>query len=148
MPFWRNFARKQEIQMIKKHHPVVGVWYVRIFGAPFEHHLLTFNADGFMLQTNPHAGNAKTSDSIGMGPWLAEGNIIRAKFTEIIADHNTHKFISLGEILLELIVTGDTIEGTASACFYNQANELIGEPTHETVKGRRVVLNMPTPINE
>jgi len=126
-------------------HPIVGVWYARIFGAPFEYHMLTFHQDGTMTQSNPPAGNKTGSDSIGMGPWRARGTKVHAKFVEVTASHHTHQFMSRGEITLVLTLAGDTFAGSAQACFYDEHNNLVGGPTHEKVQGWRVTLDKPTP---
>src|SRR6266498_3362694 len=95
---WQNSVRRR---LVAELHPIVGVWYVRILGAPFEHHVLTFHADGTMLQANPDAGDPGTSDSVGMGMWEADHAAIKAKFIETTADRSTHAFIGRGEISLE-----------------------------------------------
>ncbi len=45
--------------------------------APFPYHLFVFHSDGTVLQSNPDAGDANTSDSNLMGAWIAEGDHIR-----------------------------------------------------------------------
>lgn len=125
---------------------IVGVWYVRVLGAPFEYHVFTFHADGTMLQANPDAGDAGTSDSIGMGTWLMDGDIVRAKFVENTAHRETHAFASRGEIALEMKIHDDMLIGYASATFYDAENKVIKGPTREKLKGTRVSVNMSTPI--
>jgi hypothetical protein len=55
-------------------NPIVGAWFVKAPGAPFEYHMFLFSADGTMQQANPDAGDANTSDSDGMGVWLTDGD--------------------------------------------------------------------------
>ena len=78
--------------------PIVGTWFVKTAEAPFPYHMFVFHADGTMQQANPDAGDANTSDSNGMGAWVAEGDGIKGKFVEITADRNTRQFVSRGEI--------------------------------------------------
>jgi hypothetical protein len=61
---------------------IVGAWFVKMPEAPFQYHMLIFNADGTMLQSNPDAGDPHTSDSNGMGAWVAEGNRVVGKFVK------------------------------------------------------------------
>ncbi|HEX4662582.1 MAG TPA: hypothetical protein VH144_03115 [Candidatus Saccharimonadales bacterium] len=124
-----------------KVHPIVGVWYVHITGAPFAYHLLTFHSDGTLTQANPDAGDATTSDSIGMGPWQAEGDgVIRAKFVETTADRTTHEFVARGEISFELTCKAHTLEGTAEARFYDLKGRQVKGPSHHLVQGQRIKL--------
>jgi hypothetical protein len=116
----------------------VGAWFVQIPEAPFPYHMLLFNADGTMLQSNPDAGDPHTSDSNGMGVWVAEGNRIVGKFVEVTADRTTRAFASRGEIAFEIDVTGDAINGTGSARFYDVNGALSGDPVPFTLSGVRV----------
>ncbi len=76
---------------------VVGTWFVTIPEAPFPYHLFVFHSDGTVLQSNPDAGDANTSDSNLMGAWIAEGDHIRGKLVETAADRVTHRFVSRGK---------------------------------------------------
>ena len=58
--------------------------------------MFTFHADGTMLQSNPDAGDPRTSDSIGLGVWVAEGGKVRGKFVEVTADRTARNFASRG----------------------------------------------------
>jgi len=96
---------------------IVGAWFVRMPEAPFQYHMVIFNADGTIVQSNPEAGDAHTSDSNGMGAWVAEGNRVIGKFVEITADRTTRTFASRGEIAFGLGVTDDSISGSGSTRF-------------------------------
>ena len=96
---------------------IVGAWFVRMPEAPFQYHMVIFNADGTIVQSNPEAGDAHTSDSNGMGAWVAVGNRVIGKFVEITADRTTRTFASRGEIAFGLGVTDDSISGSGSTRF-------------------------------
>ena len=117
---------------------IVGAWFVKIPEAPFPYHMLIFNADGTMLQSNPDAGDPHTSDSNGMGAWVAEGNRVVGKFVEVTADRTTRAFASRGEISFEIDVTGDAINGAGSARFYDVNGAVNGGPVAFTLSGVRV----------
>jgi len=117
---------------------IVGAWFVQMPEAPFPYHMLLFNADGTMLQSNPDAGDPHTSDSNGMGVWVVEGNHIVGKFVEVTADRTTRAFASRGEIAFEIDVTGDAITGAGSARFYDVNGTLNGNPVAFTLSGVRV----------
>jgi len=117
---------------------IVGAWFVKMPEAPFQYHMLVFNADGTMLQSNPEAGDPRTSDSNGMGAWVAEGNRVVGKFVEVTADRTTRAFASRGEISLEIEVTGDAISGAGSARFYDVNGTPNGGPVAFTLSGTRV----------
>ena len=117
---------------------IVGAWFVKMPEAPFQYHMLIFNADGTMLQSNPDAGDPHTSDSNGMGAWVAEGNRVIGKFVEVTADRTTRAFTSRGEISFEIDVTGDAINGAGSARFYDVNGALNGGPVAFTLSGTRV----------
>ena len=117
---------------------IVGAWFVQMPEAPFRYRILMFNADGTMLQSNPDAGDPHTSDSNGMGVWVAEGNRVVGKFVEVTADRTTRAFASRGEIAFEIDVTGDAINGVGSARFYDVNGALNGEPLPFTLSGVRV----------
>src|SRR5271156_4481732 len=67
-------------------NPIVGAWFVKDLGAPFPYHMYVFNADGTMQQANPDAGDPNSSDSDGKGVWVADGDRIKGKWVEVIAD--------------------------------------------------------------
>jgi hypothetical protein len=77
---------------------VVGTWLVKISEAPFPYHMFVFHSDGTMQQSNPDAGDPNTSDSNGMGVWVAAADRIGGKFVEVTADRTTRRFVSRGEI--------------------------------------------------
>jgi hypothetical protein len=124
---------------------IVGVWFVKVIGAPFEYHVFTFNSDGTFIQSNPDAGDPDTSDSMGMGLWKVYGGKITAKFVETTADRKTHTFVARGEISLDVTLDKDTITGFASATFFDESNKKIKGPTHEELKGVRISLDKDTP---
>ena len=65
---------------------IVGVWEVDAPGAPFERHVMTFHADGTMLQANPDGGRLDVSDSLGMGVWRSgEPGVVVGRFVEVSA---------------------------------------------------------------
>jgi hypothetical protein len=118
--------------------PIVGAWIVRIPEAPFPYHMLIFNSDGTVLQSNPDAGDPHTSDSNGLGVWVADGERIKGKFVEITADRTTRQFVSRGEISFRIKVTGNAFGGDASATFYDAAGGRIRGPLAATLEGQRV----------
>lgn len=118
---------------------IVGTWFVKTPEAPFPYHLFVFHADGTMLQTNPEAGDRNTSDSNGVGVWVVDGPNIKGKFVEIMADRTTHQFVSRGEISFSLTVNGNTLDGTASASFYDVDGRRLREPLSATMEGQRIV---------
>lgn len=119
---------------------IVGVWVVQDSGAPFPWHMYVFNADGTMQQANPDAGNPRTSDSDGKGVWKMVDGHVRGKFVEITADRTTHKFIGIGEISFDLVVTGDRFEGRGSARFFDADRKLTGGPFATGFTGTRVTV--------
>ena len=56
--------------------PIIGAWFVTIPEAPFQYHMFIFNSDGTVLQSNPDAGDANSSDSNALGVWLPDGDRI------------------------------------------------------------------------
>jgi hypothetical protein len=92
----------------------VGVWEVRIGGAPFSPHLFTFHSDHTFLSANPDAGDPNTSDSDGEGVWEGR-DTVRGIFKEYNADRTTHKFVSILTVTYTITVTGDTFSGDATA---------------------------------
>ncbi|WP_405167400.1 hypothetical protein OG203_21370 [Nocardia sp. NBC_01499] len=103
---------------------IVGVWEVRADDAPFAYHVMTFHADGTMLQSNPDHGNRVTSDSNGMGTWHADGTAVSGAFVEFTVDRSTPESVRRGVVRFELTVRDDEFLGSASAMFY----ELDGTP--------------------
>lgn len=91
---------------------VVGAWLVQDPNAPFPYHMYVFNADGTMQQANPDAGDPHGSDSDGKGVWVANGERIKGKWVEVIADRTTHQFSGRLEISYEIMVCGDTYTAT------------------------------------
>jgi len=118
--------------------PIVGAWLVRIPEAPFPYHMFIFNSDGTVLQSNPDAGDPRTSDSNGLGVWVADGDRIKGKLVEITADRTTRQFVSRGEISFQIRVTGNAFGGDASATFYDAAGRQIRGPLAATLEGQRV----------
>ena len=119
--------------------PIVGVWLVKVPEAPFGYHMFTFHSDGTVLQSNPDAGDANSSDSNGMGVWTADGDQIKGKFVEVTADRTTHQFASRGEISFVIKVTGNTLSGAASANFYDASGQRIRGPLAATMTGERIM---------
>ena len=103
--------------MSPERHPVVGVWVVRAPEAPFPDHVFTFHADGTMVQANPEAGNPASSDSVGMGVWRADGDVVRGRFVEVRADRASGRPGGTGVVAFEVRVTGDAFTGRAEATF-------------------------------
>ncbi len=118
-------------------HPVVGVWEVWVDGAPFDHHVMMFNAGGTMLQSNPEGGNAVSSDSTGMGVWRAEGDRVLGGFLETRADRVTRLALGRSEIRFDLRVTGDAFTGTAVATTYDRTGTSTGEAPPAELRARR-----------
>ena len=94
--------------------PAVGVWEVRVGGAPFSPHLFTFHSDHTFLSANPDAGDPNTSDSDGEGVWEGR-NHVRGIFKEYNADRMTHQFVSILTVTYTITITGDTFSGDATA---------------------------------
>jgi len=117
---------------------IAGAWLVKMPEAPFQYHMLIFNADGTVLQSNPDAGDPHTSDSNGMGAWVSEGNRIVGKFVEVTADRATHAFASRGDIAFNIQVSGDAFSGTGSANFYDAHDALTTGPIPFTLSGTRI----------
>ena len=118
---------------------IVGTWLVKTPEAPFTHHMFVFHAEGTMLQSNPDAGDPLTSDSNGLGVWVADGEAIKGKFVEVMADRTTHKFVSRGEIAFLIKLSGNALTGTASATFYDAEGRQIKGPIAATLQGQRIV---------
>jgi hypothetical protein len=118
-------------------HPVVGVWEVEADGAPFSHHVMTFHADGTMLQSNPDHGNRTTSDSNGMGVWRAEGVTVTGAFLEFTVDRDDPELVSKGTVHFELFVAGESFSGWATANFYDLVGTLQRGPLKAELTGTR-----------
>jgi hypothetical protein len=117
---------------------IVGAWLVTIPEAPFQHHMMIFHADGTLVQSNPDAGDPHTSDSNGMGVWVAEGDHITGKFVELTADRLTHQFVSRGEIAFSIHVQADNIRGNGNAFFFDANGAPSGDPIAFTLSGSRI----------
>jgi hypothetical protein len=118
--------------------PIVGAWLVTIPEAPFPQHLIIFHADGTLLQSNPDAGDPRTSDSNLMGAWIAEGDHIAGRFMEVTADRSTHKLVGHGELTFSVRVQADDIRGSGSAHFFDSNGAPSGDPIAFTVSGYRI----------
>jgi hypothetical protein len=120
--------------------PIVGTWIVKDSKAPFPFHMYVFNADGTMQQANPDAGDAHGSDSDGKGVWAADGDRIRGKWVEIMADRATHRFTGRGELSFDIAVRGDHFEGPATMRIYDPASKLAVGPIATGLSGERVAI--------
>ncbi|MFI6314964.1 hypothetical protein ACIBEK_33060 [Nocardia fusca] len=116
---------------------ITGVWEVVAEGAPFEYHVMTFHADGTMLQSNPDSGNRKSSDSNGMGTWRADGPRVRGAFVEFTVDRKDPESVGRGIVRFDVEVAGDTFTGSASATFYDLSGVARGAPAPARLRGRR-----------
>jgi hypothetical protein len=122
-------------------NPIVGAWLVKDSGAPFPYHMYVFNADGTTQQANPDAGDPRTSDSDGKGIWIADGERIKGKWVEVVADRATHKFAGRLEFSYDLRVDGDSFAGTETVRSYDANETLTGGPTARApFEGKRVTL--------
>jgi hypothetical protein len=122
-------------------NPVVGAWFVKDIDAPFPYHMYVFNADGTMQQANPDAGDPHASDSDGKGIWITDGDRIKGKWVEVIADRTTHKFTGRAEISYDIRVSGDMFTGTATARSFDANGTLTDGPTAPgPFEGKRVTL--------
>ena len=125
----------------RKTNPIVGAWFVKDPGAPFPYHMYVFNADGTMQQANPDAGDPHSSDSDGKGVWVTDGDRIKGKWVEVIADRASHKFTGRAEISYDVKVNADTFTGTIAASSYDAAGTRTEGPTSPTaLEGKRVTL--------
>jgi len=120
---------------------VVGTWFVKDTDAPFPYHMYVFNSDGTMQQANPDAGDPHASDSDGKGIWVKDGDRIKGKWVEVIADRATHKFTGRAEISYDIRVSGNTFVGTETARSYDADGTLTEGPTAPgQFEGKRVTL--------
>src|SRR5579862_9950177 len=125
----------------RKINPIVGAWLVKDPGAPFPYHMYVFNGDGTMQQANPDAGDPHSSDSDGKGVWVADGERIKGKWVEVIADRASHKFTGRTEISYAVKVKADSFTGTITAISYDATGTLTDGPTSPTMlEGKRVTL--------
>jgi len=123
----------------RKANPIVGAWFVKDPGAPFPYHMYVFNADGTMQQANPDAGDPHNSDSDGKGVWVTDGDRIKGKWVEVIADRASHRFAGRAEISYEVKVNADTFAGTITASSYDAAGTLTEGPSSPTLlEGKRI----------
>jgi len=121
-------------------HAIVGVWEVVADGAPFRHHVMTFHADGTMLQSNPDHGNRITSDSNGMGVWRAEGSSVTGAFLEFTVDRDDPELVTKGTVHFELFVSGTSFSGMATANFHDLDGGLLAGPLKAEMTGARFTL--------
>jgi hypothetical protein len=120
-------------------NPIVGAWLVKDPNAPFPYHMYVFNGDGTMQQANPDAGDPHGSDSDGKGIWVTDGERIRGKWVEVIADRATHQFAGRLEISYDITVSGDSYTGSETVRSYDAAGNLTAGPdTPAQFEGRRV----------
>ena len=120
---------------------IVGTWLVKDSAAPFPYHMYVFNADGTMQQANPDAGDPHTSDSDGKGVWVTDGDEIKGKWMEIIADRATHRFAGRVEVSFSVKVRDPRFTGVATAKSFDADNKLTEGPTSPgPLEGTRVVL--------
>ncbi len=120
-------------------NPIVGTWLVKDPNAPFPVHLYVFNGDGTMQQANPDAGDPHGSDSDGKGVWVADGDRVKGKWVEILADRATRRFTGRLEISFDIHVTGDTYAGTEVAHSYDASGNPADAPaTPAALEGSRV----------
>jgi hypothetical protein len=121
--------------------PIVGAWLVEDPNAPFPYHLYVFNADGTMQQANPDAGDPHGSDSDGKGIWVADGDRIKGKWVEVLADRATHRYAGRLEITYDLKVRGDSYTGSETVRSYDAAGKLTAAPdTPAQLDGKRIKL--------
>ena len=123
-------------------HPnsIVGTWFVDDVAAPFRYHMYVFNGDGTMQQANPDAGDATTSDSDGKGIWVADGDRIKGKWMEILADRTTHKFAGTMELSFEMKVDHDGFAGTSAPRYFDIAGKETGSEKPTPLTGKRLTL--------
>ena len=94
-----------------------------------------------MQQANPDAGDPHASDSDGKGIWVTDGDRVKGKRVEVIADRATHKFTGRAEISYDIRVSGDSFAGTATARSYDANGTLTDGPTAPgPFEGKRVTL--------
>jgi hypothetical protein len=102
-------------------------------------HMYVFNADGTIQQANPDAGDPHDSDSDGKGVWAADGNLVRGKWVQILADRGTRRLAGRGEYSFEISVAGDRLSGNGAMHLFDADNRSI-ETVPTTLTGQRVAL--------
>lgn len=117
---------------------IVGTWVVSIPDAPFPIHMFVFHGDGTVVQSNPEAGDPKTSDSNLMGVWVRDGDGFKGRLVEVTADRTTHDFVSRGDITFRVTVSGNALHGSALAVFHDAYWHQIGIPIQAKMDGERV----------
>lgn len=101
--------------------------------------MYVFNGDGTMQQANPDAGDPHSSDSDGKGIWVTDGERIKGKWVEVIADRTTNQFTGRLEISYDITVNGDSYTGTEIVRSYDAAGNLTAVPaTPAQFEGKRV----------
>jgi hypothetical protein len=118
---------------------IVGAWEVVTTGAPCNHHMFVFHADGTLLQFNPPAGNPGSSDTPGVGAWrCSDDGETTARFVEIRLDPTTG-VPTRGVVELRIRVTGDQLSGTGVFTIYDMTDGgLVNGSPMSTLEGRRV----------
>jgi hypothetical protein len=97
------------------------------------------NGDGTMQQANPDAGDPLASDSDGKGIWVIDGDRIKGKWVEVMAERATHKDTGCAEISYDIRVSGNTFAGTVTARSFDVNGILTDGPTAPgQLEGRRV----------
>ncbi len=136
-----GLAGCQRHHAVSKADPIVGAWLVKEADAPFPYHMYVFNADGTMQQANPDAGDPKTSDSDGKGVWVRDGDTVKGRWMEVVADRTTRKYAGRLELTFLLKVNGDNFTGTATVQGFD-ANEVLnlGPTKPGPLDGKRVTL--------
>ena len=118
---------------------VVGAWLLKMPTAPYPYHLFIFHADGTVIQSNPDAGDPRTSDSNLMGAWTTAGTQVTAKLVETSADRTTHQFVSRTELAISLQVQLNALHGTGTASVFDATGKLDGTPHPFTFDGDRIL---------
>ncbi len=128
---------------------IVGAWEVTTTGAPCDHHMFVFHADGTLLQFNPPAGNPGSSDTPGVGAWRCPGDgETRARFVEMRLDPATG-VPTRGVVELRVRVAGDQLTGTGAFHVYDMTDgTLVNGPHSTTLEGRRVTAPADDPHEE
>jgi hypothetical protein len=87
----------------------------------------------------PDAGDPHSSDSDGKGVWVTDGDRIKGKWVEVIADRASHKFTGRAEISYDIKVIVDNFAGTDTASSYDPNGTLTEGPSSPTpLEGKRV----------
>lgn len=121
--------------------PIVGTWLVHDPNAPFPYHLYVFNADGTMQQSNPDAGNPRSSDSDGKGIWVTRGDRIEGKWVELSADRATRQYVGRLEMTMQIEVRGDSLRAMETARVFDATGAPMPAPaTPEPLRGGRVTV--------